>query len=159
MTGERLVFVSFEPRADGFEAFAVFGDTPPDMGNLEQALRDAAVVYSKTVAAVRVSLESISATRARREHVPARVVWRVGDAVFELQRTLEGRSMQINGLYEHMKRDTGMKRQWLEKAVIFRRYLPDPSLIPRSLNWGRCSGAPGRAAAELVRSSETGRRR
>jgi hypothetical protein len=153
MTGERLAFVSFEPQGAGFEAFALLGDTPPDMGNLEQTLREAAVVYSKTVAAVRASLESIAAFRARRQHVPAWVVWHVGDDVFALQRKLEGRSMQINGLYEHLMRDTGVKRQWLKKVVIFRRYVPEVSMIPKSLNWGRCSHAPGRAATELVRRS------
>jgi len=32
----------------------------------------------------------------------------------------------------------GVKKKWLEKAIIFRRYVDDKNAIPKNLNWGKC---------------------
>jgi len=58
-------------------------------------------------------------------------------------------SLEIDDVYKHLVRDLGAKRKWLEKAIIFRRYLPTQDLIPQSLNWGRCEKGTRRVAERL----------
>lgn len=55
--------------------------------------------------------------------------------------------------YGHLERDLGVARKWLVKAVIFRRYLPDPDRIPPDLNWGRCSDGTRRKAELLQKGT------
>ena len=151
MTGEKLVFVSFEPSNGHFTAFLpmeelISGDNDP-----EPTLRKAAEVYEHSIIKMRNLVKEIQNFRDNRKLLPARKVWQLGDAVFELQDNLNRLSLQLDGLYDHLVRDLSVKRKWLEKVIIFRRYLPDENAIPQSLNWGRCKNGTRRAAEKLRR--------
>jgi len=151
VTGEKLVFVSFEPSNGHFTAFLpmeelISGDNDP-----EPTLRKAAEVYEHSIIKMRNLVKEIQDFRDNRKLLPARKVWQLGDAVFELQDNLNRLSLQLDGLYDHLVRDLGVKRKWLEKVIIFRRYLPDENAIPQSLNWGRCKNGTRRAAEKLRR--------
>ena len=118
----------------------------------EPTLRKAAELYEYSIAKMRSLVEEIQNFRDNRKLLPARKVWQLGNAVFELQDNLFQLSLQLDGLYDHLVRDLGVKRKWLEKVIIFRRYLPDENAIPQSLNWGRCEKGTRRAAEDLRRA-------
>jgi hypothetical protein len=145
----RASFVSFEPANGAFRAFlsiyaALNGDTDP-----EELAREAVAVYERQVGQLRAAVRQIDALRRTRRLVPARKVWQVGDLVFRLTRELADLHLELDGVYEHLTRDVAVKRKWLEKAVILRRYVDDVSLIPESLNWGRIEKGTARAARRI----------
>jgi len=119
-------------------------------GNLEHDLARAATVYGNHIAELRAIIASIGCYRESRTPIPARLVWDVGDRVFDLVDTLRDLSFEIEGLYQHLERDLQVKRKWLEKAIILRRYVPDRELLPEDLNWGRCEKGTRRFALKLV---------
>jgi len=45
-------------------------------------------------------------------------------------------NLQIDNLYYHLTRDLNINRKWLEKVIIFRRYISDQEFIPESALWG-----------------------
>lgn len=151
MTPTRLGFVSFEPSDDGFRGFlaveaAILGDCDP-----EALLRQATGVYQRVIADMRSLVGHIDGLRMARITVPARQVWKVGDLVFGLRDELTELGLEIDGVYDHLTRDLGVKRKWLEKAIILRRYIDDTTIIPSSLNWGRCEKGTARIAQRLTK--------
>jgi len=149
MTSDKLTFVAFEPRDGQFVALLSIEGLFSSDRDPEAVLRKAAEVYQRSTTRMKSLVEEIQASRADRQLVPARKIWNLGDAIFELKRELEKLSLQIDRLYDHLVRDLGAKRKWLEKVIIFRRYLPDEALIPQSLNWGRCEKGTRKAAERL----------
>lgn len=149
MTRDRLAFVSFEPSNERFRAFLpmeelISGDDDPEL-----KLKKAVQVYERSIVKMRNLVKEIQNFRDNRKLLPARKVWQLGDAIFELQHDLNKLSLQLDGLYDHLVRDLSVKRKWLEKVIIFRRYLPDENAIPQSLNWGRCEKGTRQAAEKL----------
>lgn len=119
--------------------------------NPEVLTRKAAITYARAIRRMRKLMSRINTARAARKPIPARAVWEVGNMVFSLRDDLEKLSLQLNGVYSHLTRDIGVKRQWLEKAIILRRYLPNKILIPDNLNWGQCEKGTRRVAERLRR--------
>ena len=151
MTVEKLAFVSFEPSDRQFRAFLPMEELFSSNNDPESTLRKAAEVYEHSIVKMRNLVKEIQDFRDNRKLLPARKVWQLGDAIFELQHDLNNLSLQLDGLYDHLVRDLGVKRKWLEKVIIFRRYLPDENAVPQSLNWGRCEKGTRRAAENLKR--------
>jgi hypothetical protein len=122
----------------------ILGDDDPEL-----KLKKAIEVYQRSIVKMRNLVKQIQNFRDNRKLLPARKVWQLGDAIFELQYDLNKLSLQLDGLYDHLVRDLGVKRKWLEKVIIFRRYLPNEDAIPQSLNWGRCEKGTRRVAEKL----------
>jgi hypothetical protein len=149
VTRDKLAFVSFEPSNGQFTAFLsmeglILCDDDPEL-----KLRKAVEVYQHSIEEMRNIVKQIQNFRSNRELLPARKVWQLGDAIFELQCNLKELSLQLDSLYDHLVRGLGVKRKWLEKVIIFRRYLPSENAIPQSLNWGRCEKGTRRVAEKL----------
>lgn len=145
----KLTFVSFEPKDGGFWASLpleefVLMESDPDC-----LLKKATEQYARHITAMRVGVAEIRTLRAGHKLTPARHVWYLGDEIFKLTEGMRQLSLEIDGLYEHLARDLGVKRKWLEKVVIFRRYLPSEKSVPPSLNWGRCEKGTKRVAQRL----------
>jgi len=149
VTADKLAFVAFEPRGGQIVALVSIEGLFSSDSDPETVLRKAAEVYERSITRMKSLVEEIQASRADRKVVPARKIWKLGDAIFDLTGQLEELSLQIDRLYDHLVRDLGAKRKWLEKVIIFRRYLPDKELIPSSLNWGRCEKGTRRVAERL----------
>lgn len=115
----------------------------------ELQLKKAINIYSNSLMNMNIILDEINVFRKSRKLLPARKVWQLGDAIFKLQYNLSKLFFQLDGVYDHLVRDLGVKRKWLEKVIIFRRYLPDEHSIPQSLNWGRCEKGTRRVAEKL----------
>jgi len=149
MTLDKLSFVSLEPAKGRFRGSLSVEAVLASEGDPEAVLRKATSIYERCLDTIRPILAEIEAARSSPRLVSARAVWRVGDSVFQLRDELEALGLQLDGVYRHLCRDLGVKRKWLEKAIILRRYLPDVALIPQSLNWGRCEKGTRRVAQRL----------
>lgn len=147
---EDLAFVSLHPKDGRFEAQISLDGVLQMKDDPENALGFASRVYDTSIRRMRKILTEIDNKRASRSLVPARAVWRLGDAIWGLTEKLAGRGVQVDGLYGHLCRDLGVKRKWLEKVVIFRRYIPDVRMIPGKLNWGRCEKGTRRHAERIA---------
>jgi len=118
--------------------------------DLASLLECAARIYQSQVSALAARLAIISEMRRNHVKVPARLVWDVGQDMFTLEERLSAIGLQVDGMYEHLTRDLDVKRKWLEKAVILRRYVPERDSIPAKLNWGRCEKGTRRVAVLIV---------
>lgn len=152
MSSPGLVFIAFEPRDGTFRGLLALEGLAVVKGDPEVLLRQATAEYAGLVRALRAMKAEIDSHRQLRTRLPARKVWRVGDAVLTFARHLESWSLRIDGLYDHVSRDVGLKRKWLEKALTLRRHLPDERLIPVTLNWGRLEKGTRKAAERLRRA-------
>lgn len=153
MNSRELAFVTIEQSDHHFVAsFAVTGLLALD-GNPELIAKKATKVYEQALTKMRSLTKEMESYRISHKPLPARKMWKLGDLVFSLRDDMALLSLQIDGLYEHLERDLGVKRKWLEKAIIFRRYVPVENLIPQSLNWGRFEKGTRRKAENLVRGS------
>ena len=144
-----LAFVSFRPKDRGFLASISLEGLVSREADVEIVLSKAGDVYARQIDAMRSTLADISELRTSNRLIPARSVWRLGDAIFSLKDQLAALSLEVDGLYLHLMRDLGVDRKWLEKVVTLRRYLPEEALIPESLNWGRCEKGTRRIAEKL----------
>ena len=149
MTLDDLAFVSFEPKNTHFRGSLSVEAVLGSECDPEAVLRKATSIYERSLERMRALLDQIEAARSSPRLIPARAVWQVGDSVFHLRDELQALGLQLDGVYTHLNRDLGVKRKWLEKAIILRRYLPHQALIPQSLNWGRCEKGTRRVAQRL----------
>ena len=116
----------------------------------ELALQAASAVYSRAVAEMRAQLAAMAELKAQRQPVTAQKCWELGDAILALVGQLTDMSLEVDGLYEHLTRDLGMKPKRLRTAITFRRHLPGKELIPASLRWSHCERG-ARQVAETLR--------
>lgn len=122
-------------------------------GDLDDLLPRAARLYREYVQEIRGLLARAEEMKKDLVPVPASLGWQLGDAVFRLKDRLEEMLLEVDDLYSHLERDTGVARAFLKGAVSFRRYLPDPAQIPCDLTWNRCKRAPRRAALQIKRAA------
>jgi hypothetical protein len=149
MNNYKLSFISFEPINKSFRAYLSMEEFILGKNDSELTIRKAVKVYENSLTEMRTFIKEIQGFRTNRTLLPARKIWLLGNAIFELQDNLSQLFLQLDGLYDHLVRDLGVKRKWLEKVIIFRRYLPDENAIPQSLNWGRCEKGTRRVAEKL----------
>jgi hypothetical protein len=145
-----MQFISFEPWGRGFRAYLtleglVAGDEDP-----EQLVSKATRAYESHLDAMRLALADIEAARSSPAPIPARLVWALGESIFLLKESLSSLGVELDGLYEHLERDLGVKRKWLEKVVILRRHIPCQGLIPWSVTWGQCEKGTRRVARRIA---------
>lgn len=144
------LFVSFEPSGEQFQGWLHLTEAAQLPANAEVLLRTASQSYAKHLKNMRKLLSEVQERKHRKTTIPATLVWRLGEELFALVRNLNGMSLQISGLYDHLGRDLGVSRKWLEKVVIFRRYIPAVKHIPRKLTWGQCQDGTRRAALGIM---------
>ena len=149
MTNRKLGFVSFERINDKFRGYlsmgvALGGDKEPEI-----LLQKSIKIYENALKKMASIISDVKNSRASRVPVSARKIWQIGNIIFKLRDELEKIGLEIDGIYDHLPRDLEVKRKWLEKVIILRRYLPDIKQIPESLNWGRCEKSTRRKAERL----------
>ena len=132
---KKLAFVSFQPFGSSYESLVAVPDLSL-LENPEVTLRQASKQYCNSVTKMKSLVVHIDDQRRSYRSISARSIWRLGNEIIEMVEHFRQLSVQIDGLYDHLARDIGMKRKRLEKVVILRRYLPTEALIPDSLNWG-----------------------
>lgn len=142
-------FVSFKKNQEEYNAFIAIDGFFLGNDDLESLLKKASTLYSSYISKMLALINIITAFRTSRRPLPARKIWQLGDLIFGLVNGLNGLSLQIDGIYDHLERDLNAKRKWLEKVIIFRRYIPEERMIPEHLNWGKCEKGT-RRVAELI---------
>jgi len=147
---KKPAFISFEPKDSSFLAFLSMEGFFEYRENAERGLQKAAFIYEKHICTMLGIIDEMKSIRKSGRLTPARKIWELGDVIFNLTEQMAKLSFQIDGLYEHLVRDLRVKRKWLEKVVIFRRYLPIKKIIPPSLNWGKCEKGTRKAAEKLL---------
>lgn len=156
MSLDNPAFVSFEPRSGRFAGFLSMEAVIGSEADPEIMLREATEIYQGCVSRMRSLLVEIDTLRSNRVLIPARKIWQLGHVIFVLREELARLGLQLDGVYDHLTRDLGVKRKWLEKVVIFRRYIPEEGMIPESLNWGRCEKGTARMARRLSKGLPPG---
>jgi len=151
--GQQLSFVSFEWKEGKLRPLLSVKGFESIKGDPERILEGGERVYASFLKDARLLLKQTDAFRAKKTPIPARMIWRLGNSIFVLTSKLQSLGLQLDELYEHLERDLGVKRKWLEKVITFRRYLPDAELIPSSLNWGKCEKGT-RRVAKLLKKRE-----
>jgi len=149
MRTRTLSFVSFEPYDGAFRAFLSIHTALGADPNPEDLAQDAAAIYQSFIEQMRSAIERINDLRRTHTPVPARRVWQLGDLVFRLKSELGELGLELDGVYEHLTRDLSVKRKWLEKVVILRRYVDEVSRIPERLNWGRVEKGTAKASRRI----------
>jgi len=144
-------YVSFQPNGNQFIAFVSLDAVSAGDRDLEVVLRDAAACYGDHIWAMRVLIEEMRENRMRRMPIFARRMWVLGDQVLRLIEHLSLLGLELDGVYDHLSRDLGVKRKWLEKAVIFRRHIPVVDAIPESLKWGKCEKGTRKVAERIMK--------
>ena len=146
---KKLAFVSFQPFGSSYESLVAVPDLSL-LENPEGTLRQASDQYCNSVTKMKSLAAHIDDQRRSYRSISARSIWRLGNEIIEMVEHFRQLSVQIDGLYDHLARDIGMKRKRLEKVVILRRYLPTEALIPDSLNWGTLEKGTRRKALLLL---------
>jgi hypothetical protein len=149
VTSKKLAFITVEPSNGHFEAFLSVEGLLSIEGDPELVLQDAAKLYERAITTMRSLIAEMHDCRIHRKPILARMMWKLGDTIFKLRDELKTLSLELDDTYGHLVRDLNVKRKWLEKVIIFRRYIPDEDLIPESLNWGRCEKGTRRVAERL----------
>ncbi len=153
MNTERLSFVSFKPENSGYTGHVPIEELWSSNRDYETVLQEASNLYEGSIVRMQRMIDEINSYRNQRRLLPARKIWKLGNMIFTLIEDLKGLSLQIDGLYDHLCRDLNVKRKWLEKVIIFRRYIPNVSLIPDSLNWGRCEKGTRKIAERIAQGN------
>jgi len=149
MSKNDLSPVSFKPHEGHFIAFLPMEQFLSKDEDPEPVLKKAAQLYEYSILRMQSVVTDINTLRNHNNPIPARKIWELGELIFGLTRGLERLSFQLDGIYDHLVRDLGTKRKWLEKVIILRRYIPDKNIIPESLNWGRFEKGTRRKAEKL----------
>ena len=147
---QRLAFVTIGPAGSQYAARMAIEGLLSCEEDPRAVLERGSAKYLKHIEAMRRLLERIQDHRAQHTPTPARLVWQVGDAVFSLSHDLLHLRLQLDDTYAHLVRDLRVRRKWLEKAVILRRYLPSQSHIPPRLPWGALEKGTRRKAMCLL---------
>ncbi len=151
MKSNELTFITFEPQNDHFIGFLSMEAVINHKGDIEKLLHHSIRLYEKYIKNIRHLIKDIQLAKAKRKPIAARKIWEIGDIIFKLKFELERLSLELDGLYDHLVRDLKVKQKWLEKVIIFRRYISDKKKIPVSLNWGRCEKGTRRIAERLTK--------
>lgn len=147
-----FTLITFEPNSDHFTGFVEIESISNLGKNPERIIDKGSKIYGSSLKKMRTLVANVKSTKkGKRRLVLAKDIWLLGDAIFELKSKLENESLELNDLYSHIVRDLQVKRKWLEKIIIFRRYVSKMSIIPKSLNWGRCEKGTKRVAELLER--------
>ena len=144
-----LTFVSFEPTASGFQASLSLEEAFKNVRDPAALAQRAEEVYGMSIAKMLRLCHRLSLLRAEKRRTPALLIWELGDAIFELRRELGSTSLELDDVYAHLTRDLGVRRKWLEKVIIFRRYVRTREVVPVEATWGTFEKGTRRKAEQL----------
>lgn len=153
MIPKTLQFVSFNPSNGSFNGFLSIGVAFEVEDDPQILIKKAVGVYEKYIRKMRLMVEDLNEARLKHIPVPASKIWVFGNNIFMLKNELEYLGLQVDGLYEHLSRDLSVKRKWLEKVVILRRYIPSKNIIPRASKWGAFEKGTAKKARALKKQS------
>ena len=145
-----LIPLSFQLVDDKYVAYLPVDEFIKSKDDPETKLKTASIIYRESINDMRSIIADMAYLRTNHTMIPARKIWQLGNVIFELTEKLEILSFQIDNLYYHLERDLKVKRKWLEKVIILRRYIPIADYIPEKYNWAKLEkGTKGKAQTLL----------
>lgn len=144
-------FISFQPLGDNFRSLVSLEDAFKKDIVWQDISDRAANIYLKKISLMKAEIESIKETKKIKHAINARQMWTLGNYIFELIDDLEKLQLQIDGVYDHLERDLSVKRKWLEKVVILRRYVTTLEIIPKDLKWSLFEHSIKNKVEQLIR--------
>jgi len=148
----QLAFITFDVSQQGIKTSLSMQGLSTIEGDLDTIITRATHVYEEALGEMSGLLREREQLISNRKRVPARLIWRIGDVIFRLNDDLAKLNLQIDDTYRHLTRDLELKRKWLEKVVILRRYIPQIDLIPDTATWGAFEKGTRRKAQSLLHS-------
>jgi len=148
------IFVSFRMNGDDCVAAVPLREIQSGRILDENKLKEVANIYAKSIHDMKIILENLETTKSKKIPMLAVDIWDLGDKIVSLIETINKKGFTIDGVYDHLIRDLGRKKQWLKKIIIFRKNLPDRNMIPNDLKWSVCKDAP-RYSAKLILKGES----
>lgn len=142
-------FVSFEPTASGFQASFSLEEAFKSNRDPAALAQKAEAVYGASIAKMLKLCHQLSLLRREKRRTPALLIWELGDAIFELRRELASLLLELDDVYAHLTRDLSVRRKWLEKVIIFRRYVRKRGVVPVEASWGTFEKGTRRKAEQL----------
>jgi hypothetical protein len=146
----QLAFITFDVSQQGIKTSISMQGLLTIEGDLDTIITRATHVYEEALGEMSGLLREREQLISNRKRVPARLIWRIGDVIFRLNDDLMKLNLQIDDTYRHLTRDLVLKRKWLEKVVILRRYIPQHDLIPEVATWGAFEKGTRRKAQALL---------
>jgi hypothetical protein len=146
---KKLIFISFKNDNDKYNSFIDVDSFLSTEDDIELITKKAASIYSNLIIKMKDKINEIETYRRKRCPLPTRKIWELGDIIFKLVEDLNELNLQIDGIYNHLERDLNVKRKWLEKVIILRRYVPEETMIPEYLNWSKCEKGTRRVAEQI----------
>ena len=144
----RLFFISFIPESNKFRGSLSF-EAFNSENNPQTLIKKAETIYSEYIRRMRIQLNHLRELRVKKISIPVLNIWEIGNLIFALKADLDKVGLQVDNLYSHLVRDLGVKRKWLEKVVILRRYISCKKLIPKNIKWGSFEHSTARKAKDL----------
>lgn len=148
----QLAFITFDVSQQGIKASLSMQGLLTIEGDLDTIIARATHIYKEALGEMSSLLKEREQLYSSRKRMPARLIWRIGDVIFRLNYDLSKLNLQIDNTYNHLVRDLKVNRKWLEKVVIFRRYIPQIDLIPDTATWGAFEKGTRRKAQALLHS-------
>lgn len=147
------IFVSFGIMDNEFIAAIPLDHIKTGAITKESELKAVAKIYKNQIIAIKKIIENLESDKSKKITLTASKMWKLGDKIFELIEMIGKKNFEIDNLYEHLIIDLGRKKDWLKKAIIFRKNLPDEKLIPNGLKWHHCKDRP-KISAEMILRGE-----
>jgi len=147
------VFVSFKKNQDEYVPFISLQGLLSENKDTEVSLKQVSKDYANLVNSLDIILNEIDSLKKAHLLIPASKIWIFGNEIFHFIDKLSAYNFQIDDIYLHLCRDLGVKRKWLEKVIIFRRYITHVNNIPENLNWGKCEKGTRRIAEQIQRQA------
>jgi len=154
MNFEKLVFISVEPMDKDFRASIALDGLASFTADAESLLKKATRIYKENLIRMVALTVKMDKLRTVRKPIPARLVWKLGDHIFRLVEELRQLGLQLDNIYAHLMRDLVVKKKWLEKVVIFRRYVSSEARIPEFHNWGQYEKGTRRKSELLMKQGK-----
>ncbi len=151
---KQTTFISFIKRNDTFQGSLRIDGLINLDEDPEEMCEKASQIYKSAIDQLEVMLKRRKSLLDNHEVIPARLVWSIGNEIFNLIDKLASQNLIIDDTYAHLVRDLGVKRKWLEKVVILRRYIPKMELIPEDFPWGKLEKGTKKKAQELLCKNE-----
>lgn len=148
----QLAFITFDVSQQGIKTSLSMQGLLIIEGDLDTIIARATHIYKEALGEMSGLLREREQLISNRKRVSARLIWRIGDVIFRLNDDLAKLNLQIDDTYRHLTRDLELKRKWLEKVIIFRRYIPQIDLIPDTATWGAFEKGTRRKAQALLHS-------
>lgn len=127
------VFVSFKKVDKQYIAFASLEALANP--NIEKQLVEISSIYTSSIASMIKSIKTLQTEKKKEHTMEAATVWDLGNIIFSLIDDLHNFGFEIDNVYDHITQELEIKRKWLEKVIILRRYLPYKLPILSNYTW------------------------